>query len=154
MKVKGIIFTMLVVGTMFVGGEAQALSKQQVDFFKEIQKIRRSIGLKPLMYSKKLQNTVTDKHGEVIKKEGVLMRKTGVSVSTLGMMEVIMSCNPIYCKLPGNKYVKQTIKDEAYSLFWRRDDIGKLFDTNSRRIAVTVVSRENKPDIIVATASE
>lgn len=128
-----------------------AQTNKQKNFIKEVNNIRHLKGLDPLSYSNDLQK-LTNKHSEVIKEHCQIIREKGMYISALGTVSVMArKCKGKVCQLTPIQIYAQTLKGEAWSLAYRKNNIYSL---QTDKIGVSFVKCKVKSFLIILTGKQ
>ena len=123
-KTLMILATCIILPVSVMNAQATQANEKS-EFIKEVNNIRHSKGLNPLSYSNDLQK-LTDKHAEVIKEYCQIIREKDMYISALGRVSVIARCKGKQCWLMPTESYTQTLKGEAWSLAYRKNNIYSL----------------------------
>ena len=123
-KTLMILATSIILLVSVINAQATQANEQS-ELIKEVNNIRHLKGLKPLSYSNDLQK-LTDKHAEVIKEHCQLIREKDMYISSLGRVSVVARCKGKVCRLTPTESYTQTLKEEAWSLAYRKNNIYSL----------------------------
>lgn len=117
------------------------------EFISEVNKIRALKGQKALHVSSELQRR-TDQHAQVVLENGCdLIRKKGHSITSLKTFSrVVKRCSGGICKLTPYQSQKQTVKDKAWSLAYRSNEI---YSFSSTKISLSTATCGEKTVLIV-----